>query len=275
MKPARGAQPVSQSQADAVDVPGRPEFVNSFVQGNIPVPATATRWVTPERERRTTRPETVFVHLPSPAPEMRYFGRCFAYAYITPADAPCKANPAPAIRAAIGAALPALRYELQLGGHGADRTLRFRTPEDREAAMARQPFPLVGAGAGAGSVKLVREGETSNVRRITVLTLVHVELRGYPRELRSVEEIRSRCTSFGHLVEVDPACFAAPDLSPVRAVVRTEHARRIPREVRIRWGAAFRHVVPVHILRVWDWAESADANGKYVPIYGPDAVVPN
>ncbi|CAL4918370.1 unnamed protein product [Urochloa decumbens] len=273
MKPARGAPPpASQSQADAADIPGRPDFVNSFVQGNLPVPATAVRAVSPERERRTTRPETVFVHLPAPAPEMKYFGRCFAYAYITPADAPCKANPAPAIRAAIGAALPALRYELQLGGHGADRTLRFRTPEDRKAAMARQPFAL----DGGVTVKLVREGETSNVRRITVETLVHVELRGYPRELRSVEEIRSRCNGFGHLLEVDPACFDAPDMAPVRAVVRTEHARRIPREVRIGWAAGlFRHVVPVRVLRVWDWSESLDANGKYVPIYGPDAVVPN
>ncbi|CAL4943662.1 unnamed protein product [Urochloa decumbens] len=268
MKPTGGGQPASQSKADAADIPGRPDFVDSVVQGNLPVPATVVRWVTPERERRTTRPETAVVYLPSPSPEMRYFGDCFAHAYIFPTDAPCKANPAPAI----GAALPALRYELILGGYGADRTLRFRTPEDREAAMARQRSPLPGAGV---TVKLVREGETSDVHIVRLETLAHIELRGYPRELRSVEEIRSRCTSFGSLLEVDPAYFDAPDLAPVRAVVLTEHARRIPRQVRIRWGRAFRNVVPVHILRVWDWSESADANGEYVPIYGPDAVVPN
>ncbi|CAL4918368.1 unnamed protein product [Urochloa decumbens] len=268
MKPAGGAQP-SASLPDAVDIPGRPDFLDSFVQGNHTVPATAVRWVTPERERRTTRPESAVVYLPSPSPEMEYFGRCFAYAYITPSDAPCKANPAPAIRTA----LPALRYELLPGCHGADRTVRFGTPEDREAAMARQPFALDGGGV---SVKLVREGETSNVRRIRLDTLVHVELRGYPRELRSVEEIRTRCSGFGQLLEVDPACFAAPDLSPVRVVIYTEHARQVPREVRIRWAAGlFRHVVPVTVLRVWDWSESLDADGKYVPIYGPDALVPN
>jgi hypothetical protein len=270
MQPAGSAQPVSPQSA-AVDVPGRPDFVDSCVQFNLPIPATAVRWVTPERERRTTRPDTAVVYLPAPSPEMAYFGRCFAHAYITPSDAPWKANPAPFIRAAIAVALPSLRYELMPPGYGADKMVRFRTPEDREAAMARQPFPLDGA-----SVKLVREGETSNVRRVRIdtLSLAHLELRGYPKELRSVEEIRNRCTSFGHLLEVDPACFTAPDLSPVRVVIRTESAREIPCEVRIRWGGAFRHVVPVQILRVWNASESSDANGMYVPIYGPDAVVP-
>ena len=136
--------------------------------------------------------------------------------------------------------------------------------------MARQPFVLDGA-----SVRLVREGETSDVQRVALDTLAHVELRGYPREQRGVEDIRRNCCGFGHLLEVDPACFAAPDLAPVRAVVRTEDAREIPRQVRIRWrGGAFRHVVPVQILRVWEWSQSTDANGEYVPIYGPAGVVP-
>ena len=258
------------SLPEEVDVPGRPDFINRFVQGNRPIPATAVRAVTPERERRTSRPETAVVYLPSPPPEMRYFARCFAYAYITPEGAPCKANPAPFIRAAVGAALPSLRYELlPPNGHGADRMVMFRTPEEREAAMARQPFVLDGA-----SVRLVREGETSDVRRVATDTLAHVALLGYPREQRGVEDIRSNCCGFGHLLEVDPACFAAPDLAPVRAVVRTEDAREIPRQVRIRWrGGAFRHVVPVRILRVWDKSESTDADGKYVPMY-PAAAAP-
>ncbi|TKV92070.1 hypothetical protein SEVIR_9G139175v4 [Setaria viridis] len=262
-----GAQPVSQ--ADAVDIPGRPDYVDSYVQGNRPIPATAVNAVTPEHERSTTRRETAVVYMPAAPREMMYFSQCIAHAYITPADAPCKAHPAPFIRAAIGAVLPALWYELHPPGHGADRKVRFRCPEDREAAMARQPFALDGA-----TVKLVREGESSNVRRIRLETLAHVALHGYPREQRSVEEIRGNCNSFGHLIEVDPACFAAPDLSPVRAVIRLQHAREIPREVRIRWGGWWLHVVPVQILRVWDWSESLDANGEYVPIYGPAAVVP-
>ena len=148
----------------------------------------------------------------------------------------------------------------------------FRSPEDREAAMARQPFALGGA-----SVRLVREGETSDVRRVATDTLAHVALLGYPREQRSLEDIRGNCGGIGHLLEVDPACFAAPDLSPVRAVlaIEREHVRKIPRQVRIRYSDfTSRHVVPVRILRVWDRSLSTDANGEYVPIYGPAAVVP-
>jgi len=259
------------SLPEEVDVPGRPDFINRFVQGNRPIPATAVRAVTPERERRTSRPETAVVYLPSPPPEMRHFARCFAYAYITPEGAPCKANPAPFIRAAVGAALPGLRFELMAPSHGADRTVRFPTPEDREAAMERQPFALDGA-----SVKLVREGETSNVRRVALDTLAHVALLGYPREQRSLEDIRSNCGGFGHLLEVDPACYAAPDLSPVRAVLamEREHVRKIPRQVRIRYSDFMsRHVVPVRILRVWDMSKSTDADGKYVPMY-PAAAAP-
>ncbi|KAF8681801.1 hypothetical protein HU200_045239 [Digitaria exilis] len=265
------ARAVPTCPPDAVDVPGRPAYVDSSVQGNLPTPATAEPTPpTPPHERRTSRPEMVLVYMPAPSPEMCYFGRCFAHAYITPSCAPCKAHPAPFIRAAIGAVLPGLKFELMYPSHGADKMVRFPSPEDREAAMDRQPFELDGA-----SVKLVREGETSNVRRVRKETLAHVALHGYPRELRSVEEIRSRCTSFGHLFEVDPACFDAPDLSPVRVVVRMERAREIPRQVRISWMAgAFRHVVPVQILKVWNSSESVDAKGHYVPIYGAAGVVP-
>ncbi|RLN17766.1 hypothetical protein C2845_PM02G02700 [Panicum miliaceum] len=239
------------------------------MQDNRPIPTTVELVVAPEP--RTTRRETAVVYMPEAPLEMKYFARCFAHAYITPAGAPCKADPAPFIRAAVGAVLPSLRYELLPPGHGADRMVLFRSPEDREAAMERQPFALDGA-----SARLVREGETSDLQRVNLDTLAHVALRGYPREQRSVEDICSNCCSFGHLLEVDPACFTAPNLSPVRAVVRTEHAREIPRQVRIRWpGGAFRHVVPVQILRVWDRSESTDAaNGEYVPIYGPAVVVP-
>lgn len=69
-------------------------------------------------------------------------------------------------------------------------------------------------------------------------------------------------------METDPACFAAPDLSPVHLVVKLVHPRNIPREVRIRYGDhRFRNVVPVQILRVWDKSLSTDANGEYVPMF--------
>ncbi|PAN45711.1 hypothetical protein PAHAL_9G136300 [Panicum hallii] len=257
------AHPTSLPEEE-VDVPGRPDFVDR----QPPHPGDR---VTPERERRTSRPETAVVYLPAPRPEMLYFARCFAYAYITPEGAPCKASPAPFIRAAIGAALPGLRFELTPPAYGADRTVRFATPEDREAAMERQPFALDGA-----SVRLDRGGETSNVRRVSLDILAHVALLGYPREQRSEEDIRSNGCGFGHLLEVDPACYAAPDLSPVRAVLamEREHVRNTPRQVRIRYSDfRSRHVVPVRILRVWDWSESTDANGEYVPVY-PAAAAP-
>uniref|UniRef100_A0A0D9V8U0 Uncharacterized protein n=1 Tax=Leersia perrieri TaxID=77586 RepID=A0A0D9V8U0_9ORYZ len=66
---------------EADNVPGRPHFVNRFVQDDRPIPATAVRYITPERERRTSRPESITVYVPSPPPEMRHFTRCFAYAY--------------------------------------------------------------------------------------------------------------------------------------------------------------------------------------------------
>ncbi|KAF8681800.1 hypothetical protein HU200_045238 [Digitaria exilis] len=259
------------SPPDAVDVHGRPDYLDSYVQGNLPTPTTAELVVvTPDHDLLTTRPRSLRVYLPAPSPEMSRFARCFAYAYITPPPgAPCsKPDPAPFIRTAIGAVLPALRFELIASP---DLTVRFAAPEDREAAMERQPFELDGA-----SLELVREGGTSNVRRVRQETLAHVALHGYPRELRAVEEIRGRCLGFGQLLEVDPACFDAPDLSPVRVVVRMEQAREVPRQVRIMWlrGGVFRHVVPVQILRVWDWSEAVDANGEYVPMYGPAGVVP-
>ncbi|RLN16011.1 hypothetical protein C2845_PM02G02710 [Panicum miliaceum] len=148
------AHPTSLPEED-VDVPGRPDFVDRFVQANRPIPAAAVRAVTPERERRTSRPET-----------------------------------------AVGAA----------------------------------------------------------------------ERGGYPQQL-----LRLRAPA-----RVDPACYAAPDLSPVRAVLamEREHVRNIPRQVRIRYSDFMsRHVAPVRILRVWDWSESTDANGEYVPVY-PAAAAP-
>ncbi|WVZ87654.1 hypothetical protein U9M48_034260 [Paspalum notatum var. saurae] len=258
--------PTSQSQTEAeYNVPGRPDFANLFVPDDRPVPATAVRAVSPERERGAPRQRPavarVYMTAPSPTSDMRYFGRCFAYAYITPAEAACKANAGAAIRGAIHGALPDVPFELLGPGHGADKTVRFATPEGREAAMARQPFAL----EGGATVKLVREGETSNVKRIRLDHLALVALLHYPKEMRNKEDISRSCQSFGHLKEIDPECFAAPDLSPVRIVVLLEELRYIPHEVRIRYFAdpRFGHVVPVQILKVWDRSESMDANGQY------------
>jgi hypothetical protein len=242
-----------QPGSEAEDVPGRSDLVNVFQSLDRPMPATAVRAVTPERERRTTRPDCATVYLPAPSPEMQYFARCFAYAYIAPAGAACKADPEPFIRRAIHGVVPRALFELLGPGHGADRTVRFRSPDDREAAMEKQPFALDGA-----SVRLVREGETSNVRRVRLDCVAHVALLRYPKEQRNLEDIRRNCTSFGHLLDVDAACYDAPDLSPVRVVVNMEHPREIPREVRIRYSSdlRFRHVLPVQILRIWDMCPS-------------------
>lgn len=111
---------------------------------------------------------------------------------------------------------------------------RLRRRPDGAVRHPRGP----GGGHGAAAVRAGRRvgqarprGETSNVRRVSLDTLAHVALLGYPREQRSEEDIRSNCCGFGHLLEVDPACYAAPDLSPVRAVLamEREHVRNTPR----------------------------------------------
>uniref|UniRef100_A0A0E0CBF8 Uncharacterized protein n=1 Tax=Oryza meridionalis TaxID=40149 RepID=A0A0E0CBF8_9ORYZ len=182
-------QPSPQPEAEADNVSGRPDFVDVFVQGNRPIPATAVRAVTPrEQERRATRLESVTLYLPEPSPEM--------------------------------------------------------------SSCARG-------------------------RRIRTDCLAHVALLDYPGDQRNEEDIRRTCSRFGLLLEVDPACFAAPDLSPVRVVVKLQQPREIPREVRIRYSDfVSRHVVPVQILKVWDRSQSIDANGQYVPIYSHAAAAP-
>jgi hypothetical protein len=138
----------------------------------------------------------------------------------------------------------------------------FRTPDDREAAMRRQPFEVVGV-----TVKLVREGETPNVTQIPMNCLAHVALRRYPVEQRTEEEIRANCCYLGHLLEFDTSCFAAPDLATVFVVLQLEHPREIPRELRIRYSDGSHSAVPVEILRVWDRSESLDANGEHVSLF--------
>uniref|UniRef100_A0A453MAX9 DUF4283 domain-containing protein n=1 Tax=Aegilops tauschii subsp. strangulata TaxID=200361 RepID=A0A453MAX9_AEGTS len=109
-------------------------------------------------------------------PEAVYHARRFAYAYITPPEAPCRADPGPFIRRAFRTLALDLPQNFELlpdTCHG-DMAVRFRTPDHREAAMRRQPFLLDGV-----TVRLVREGETPNVRRVTHDYLVHAALRDY------------------------------------------------------------------------------------------------
>ncbi|CAM0880397.1 unnamed protein product [Alopecurus aequalis] len=253
---------------DGTECPLRPPGLLTRPYFDGPPAATA---IFLPRERRTSRPESGKVYLNStPDPEISYFARRHAYAYISPQTAPCRAEPIPFIRRVfrtLALDLPQT-FKLQTPTCHGDVTVRFRTPEDREAAMGRQPFELDGA-----TVMLVREGQTPNVRRATHDYVVHVALHRYPIEQRTEKMIRANCSSFGFMHEIDPACFAAPDLSTVRVVLQLDHPREIPRELRIEYydGLSLTSVIPVEVVRVWNRSHSYDANRQYVRIFGAPA----
>jgi hypothetical protein len=171
---------------------------------------------------------------------MDYFARCHTYAYISPDTSPARANPQALVRAVFRTLAPDLPqdFELEPSYHG-HVMIRFRTPDDREAAMHRQPFEVVGV-----TVKLVSEGETPNVTQIPMNCLAHVALRRYPVEQRTEEEIRANCCYLGHLLEFDTSCFVALDLATVFVILQLEHPREIPRELRIRYTSGDRPPVP-------------------------------
>lgn len=64
--------PTDASASEWDNDSGRPAFLNVFLPTSVPVPATAVRATTPERERRTTRPAFINVFMPPapPLPEM-------------------------------------------------------------------------------------------------------------------------------------------------------------------------------------------------------------
>jgi hypothetical protein len=201
----------------------------------------------------------------SPNPVLEYQARRMAYAYITPADAPCRAEPCPFIRLVfrtLALDLPQTFELRQVSSHGADVTMRFRTPDDREAAMRRQPFVLDGA-----TVKLLRDGETPDVRRVSNSYIVHAALRHYPVEQRTRKKIEGNCNQLGHVREIDPACFAAPDLATVRVVLQLEDPGDIAHELRIEYRDGSISVVPVEIVRIWHRSHSYGADGQYVRIF--------
>ncbi|KAM3279587.1 hypothetical protein ACQJBY_046760 [Aegilops geniculata] len=268
MVPA-GAHRAMPDGATALEIPvDRPAFVTR-VYFDGPPAATAVRLAFPPR---TERPDSIKVYMNSTRerdPEAVYHARRLAYAYITPPEAPCRADPGPFIRRAFRTLALDLPQNFELlpdTCHG-DMAVRFRTPDhrEREAAMRRQPFLLDGA-----TVRLVREGETPNVRRVSNDYLVHAALCDYPVEQRTEEMIRDNCSQFGFVREIDPACFAAPDLSAVRVVLQNEHPREAPHELRILYDDGFiTSVVPVEIVGVWHRSHSCDVNGQYAPLFQP------
>ncbi|XBH96123.1 hypothetical protein VPH35_086575 [Triticum aestivum] len=224
--------------ATALEIPtDRPAFVTR-VYFDGPPAATAVRLAFPPR---TERPESIKVYMKNfkreRDPEALYHARRFAHAYITPPEAPCRADPGPFIRRAFRTLALDLPQNFELLPVPAtchdDMAVRFRAPDHREAAMRRQPFVLDGV-----TVRLVREAETPNVRRVSNDYLQRTE-----------EMVRDNCSQFGFVREIDPACFAAPDLSTVRVVLQNEH----PRE-------------SIEIVGVWHRSHSCDVNGQYVPL---------
>jgi hypothetical protein len=255
---AAGTHRTMPEGATALEIPSnRPNFVTRTSYGGPPA-ATAV-FLPPERLNGREASIKAYLDLP-PDPEMEYHARRIAFAYITPA----RAEPGPFIRLVfrtLALDLPQT-FELLHPDHGADATLRFRTPEHREAAMGRQPFVLDGA-----TVKLMREGETPDVWKVSHDYVVHVALRDYPVEKRTKKKIEANCTSLGFLREIDPACFEAPDLATVHVVLQLHNPGEIPHQLRIEYRDGSISVLPVEIVRVWHQSHSYDAKGQYVPIF--------
>jgi hypothetical protein len=270
MQPAGDAHGAMPEGATALEIPSsRPAFYTVYKSSDVSPAANAIR-LPPER-RTIDFEDDIKLYL-TPDPEMEYYERRFAYAYITPADAPFRADPGPFIRLVfrtLALDLPQTFEVRPSSTNGADATVRFRTPDDREAAMRRQPFQLDGA-----TVTLVRDGETNDdVRHATNYYIVHVALHDYPIEQRTEKEIENNCSRFGFLEEVDPACFDAPDLATVHVVLQLDHPREIPHELQIDYADGSTSVVPVEIVRVWNSSHSYDGNGQYVRLFrAPGAV---
>lgn len=249
-------------------VKDRPAFVNRPCYDCLP-PATAV-FLSPERlkgRRALTKAYIKSYLTPAESLKADYHGRRYAYAYITPADSPRRAEPGAFIRLVfrtLALDLPQT-FELRPPQHGADATVRFRTPEHREAALARQPFQLDGA-----TVKLLREGETPNARCATLDHMVHAVLHEYPVELLSREEVEDNCNQFGYVREIGlSSSSSSPDLATVRVILQLEHPREIPHELRIDYADRSTSVVHVKIVRVWHREHSYDAHGQYLRLFQP------
>ncbi|KAF7107623.1 hypothetical protein CFC21_108227 [Triticum aestivum] len=280
---SRSRRPTAASRLEAPE--GRPAYVCASKSLDYPVPASALRhWAPDPPEVSSGRPRrgsTVYVQM---TPEMDLEARRIGYAFIAPdpeaaglEDADTKAL----VRSAIHATAPDLQFELfAVSPMMADMCLRFALPEDRVAAMAKQPFELDGY-----SVQIGPDPKSCIQSRLDYL--VHINLHNYPKEERTEKDIHSNCSSIGHVVEIDPACFTAPDLSPLGLVVQLKHPREIARELRIQYVGWYgsgqvcprevaRTIMPVEIVKVWDLSRSNDGNGGYVSPFKPSPqVVPD
>jgi hypothetical protein len=150
-----------QPESEAEDVPGRPDFVNVFQSLDRPIPATAVRARHPGAGALHHAPGLRHGVPPRSVPEDAVLGAVLRLRVHHACRGAVQGGPGALHRRAIHGVVPPALFELLGPSHGADRTVRFRSPDDREAAMEKQPFALDGA-----SVRLVREGETSNVRRV-------------------------------------------------------------------------------------------------------------
>jgi hypothetical protein len=269
MPPAPAADALLPAGATALEIPtDRPAAIELFRSSDVPAAATAVR-----RLAGSSLPDSLKIYHNGSGDDsgVRY-SRRLAFSRITPETAPCRAEPGPFIRLVfrtLALDLPQTFEVRPSSTNGADATVRFRTPDDREAAMRRQPFQLDGA-----TVTLVRDGETNDdVRHATNYYIVHVALHDYPIEQRTEKEIENNCSRFGFLEEVDPACFDAPDLATVHVVLQLDHPREIPHELQIDYADGSTSVVPVEIVRVWNSSHSYDGNGQYVRLFrAPGAV---
>ncbi|KAE8790595.1 hypothetical protein D1007_35007 [Hordeum vulgare] len=252
----------------------RPEYQDVYKTAEVPAAATAARRVADAPARGVS---------PSPVSVQALHPMCFAHAYVhvqrpAPDSIGGSGNAATFIHDAINSTAPDLprRFSLLGSAHGT-MGLRFRTPADREAAMRCQPFA---SRDGSGTVELVPACGTAilddylahNIPEHLVRdvndVLLHVGLRDYPAEQRTHKGIDANCRGFGWVVEVDPACFAAPDLSTVHAVLCVGHPREVPRELRIGYADGSTSVVPVDVLAVWDWPLAfRGAHGRYVRFF--------
>ena len=135
MLPARATNALLPEGATALRIPtDRPAFVDTFAGLGVPPAATAVRLVVPPSERPRERPEREYVTLRL-SPEQSHYAKRFAYAYITPPDAPARADPCPFVRRALALHLPqTFEVFARTGGYG-DAAVRFRTPAQREAAV--------------------------------------------------------------------------------------------------------------------------------------------
>uniref|UniRef100_A0ACD6A6K1 Uncharacterized protein n=1 Tax=Avena sativa TaxID=4498 RepID=A0ACD6A6K1_AVESA len=258
--------------AEATSDSDRPAFHYVYKHADVPAAATAVRALpAPPASSAAYSAAAAAGDRPPVISAQALYPMCFAYALLTPPSR----DPGADILGAILAAAPDLwaTFTVLPSAHGT-AGLRFTSPADRESAMRLQPFAHAGA-----VVTLVRGWETAVLDDYLVHgmpdclvrspddLLVHAALRRYPAEQRTEREIGANCRGFGWVLEVDRACFAAPDLAAVHVVLCVGHPREIPRELRIVFADGSTSGVPVDVLAVFDWATAFRAHGRYVRFF--------